>query len=111
MAMTRRPPATAPAKVNWAAPKLKGLAFAFTGRSKYKQEAAAWIKREGGTLLPKLTNQTTHLVVGEVRSRPTADEQKAVRLNVQGASIQVIEEADFWKLVAPTREELIAMLK
>ena len=25
--MTRRPAATAPAKVNWAAPKLKGLTF------------------------------------------------------------------------------------
>jgi len=102
----------APAKSTWAASKLRGQTFAFTGQIQHKTKVTAWIKKEGGKLLAAVSANLNYLVVGEKRgSAPTATEQKAIKLNGQGANIQVIEEADFWQLVAPSRDDVIAMLR
>ena len=54
--------------------------------------------------LADVTDQATHLIVGEKSGKlPTAQEQKAAKLNQKGASIQVIDEAGFWGLLAPAR--------
>ncbi len=107
--MATKAPRTA--KADWAAPKLKGMRFAFTGRIKYKKHLLQWIKQEGARVLSKLTDQATHLIVCQTRSRPTADEQKAQRLNQQGNTIRILEERDFGSLLSPTRDEAIAMLR
>jgi len=94
----------------WSAPKFKGTTFAFTGRIREKKVIEKWIAQEAGKLAPTLSDKVTYLVVGQVKSRPSADEQKAKKLNSQGAQIQIIEEGDFWKLLRPSREEALGML-
>jgi uncharacterized protein YjbI with pentapeptide repeats len=94
----------------WSAPKFKGTTFAFTGRIKDKKDIEKWISGEAGKLAPNLNDKVTYLVVGQVKSRPSADEQKAKKLNIQGARIQIIEEDDFWMLLRPSREEVLDML-
>jgi uncharacterized protein YjbI with pentapeptide repeats len=98
--------------VEWVALKLKGKTFAFTGRLIFKKHILAWIKREGGKLLPSVTDKLDYLVVGEKRSKAlTSEEQKAARLNQKGAHIASIGEDDFAGLLTLTLDEAAAMLR
>jgi uncharacterized protein YjbI with pentapeptide repeats len=98
--------------VDWAAPRLKGKTFAFTGRLIFKKQVLAWIKREGGKHVSNVTDKVDYLVVGEKRGKaPTGEEQKAARLNQKGAHIQSIDEEGFVQLLELSVEEAVAMLR
>jgi uncharacterized protein YjbI with pentapeptide repeats len=98
-------------KASWAQPKLRGKAFAVSGRLQHKKTITQWIAKEGGKLLPSLTTAVDCLIVGQKTQRgSTAQQQMAAKLNARGPNIQVIDEAGFFQLLAPTRAEAIAML-
>jgi uncharacterized protein YjbI with pentapeptide repeats len=91
--------------------QLKGKVFAFAGRLKHKANVLTFIKSEKGKVLDQVTDKATHLVVGQKRgTAPTTQERKATKLNQQGATIEIIGEDDFFKLLALSREEAVAIL-
>lgn len=101
-------------KATWAAPKLKGKTFTFTGTLHHggREDVAQHVRAEGGRVLDTVAAGVDYLVVGTTRSgQPTQAEQKAQRLNQKrGAAIQMIDEDQLHEMCKPSSEEALAML-
>jgi uncharacterized protein YjbI with pentapeptide repeats len=111
--MARKTTTTRPAKIDWKALRLKGKTFAFTGTLIHgeRKKVAERVQAEGGRVVEDATADVDYLVVGSSRSAgPSAAEQKAQRLNQQGAAIQIIDEDQLHEMCKPSREEVVAML-
>src|SRR5262249_9533860 len=94
--------------------KFKGKTFALAGKlSIGRDRAEELVKMEGGKLVDDVTGKLDYLVTGPTRTgSPSSAEKKANQLNQnKGAAIQIISDTDFLALFAPSREEVIAMLK
>jgi uncharacterized protein YjbI with pentapeptide repeats len=112
--MARKTTAKRSVKAAWAAPKLAGKTFAFTGTLQHgeREKVAEHVRAEGGQVVAEVTADIDYLVVGSTRSgQPTQAEQKAKRLNQkQGTAIQIIDEDQLHEMCRPSREEALAML-
>jgi uncharacterized protein YjbI with pentapeptide repeats len=92
---------------------LAGSIFTFTGtlHSVKRDEAIALVRTAGGTVVDDVNDTVNYLIVGEVRSSPSAAEKKAAKLNHQGACIAILDESQFADLLKPTPDQIVAMLK
>lgn len=104
---------TAKAKKPAKSQKLAGKIVCFTGALRADKESlAAIIAEEGGRIVESVSESLDYLVRGEFASKTSAAEKKAQSLiQKKGAPIQILDEADFHQLLAPTRDEAIALLK
>src|SRR5436190_2088642 len=80
-------------------PRLAGKKFAFAGKLGHvagqdlADFAAALVRAEGGEVLDDLTADVDYMVVGSVRTSPSAAEMKAQTLNQNGAGIAILDES------------------
>ncbi len=92
--------------------KIVGKKVVLTGKFPKKEMLQELIVVEGGTVSDKVTAKVDFLVVGATRgSGPTGVEKDAQKLNQRGATIQIVDESSFYALLAPTRDELLTLLK
>lgn len=90
------------------AKSLLGQRLAFAGRLLLlpRQQVQARIEALGGSWTPRVDAQTTLLVVGDSgwpltrRGRMAPNLRRALRLRRQGATLDIREESDFWRLLA-----------
>ena len=103
--MAKKIKASAPA----APLKLQGKAVFIAGN--FYQQAESFpdlIKLEGGTLVTELTEKTDIMILGY--SGVANPQKKAVKLNAQGAAIQVLSRDQFDQLIKPTPDEAVQLL-
>jgi uncharacterized protein YjbI with pentapeptide repeats len=104
---------TTASPIDWAAPKFAGKTFVL-GRvagwlaARYRPAVAA----EGGKLVEKVTAELDFLLVQERNLKaPSPLERKVAQLNAKkGAHIVVLDREEFYRRMAPTRDEAVAML-
>src|SRR5262249_1238100 len=109
--MARRP---APqAQSDWDTGNVAGQTFALAGlRGQARQELVARIESAGGTVVADITASLNFLVVPQAGADPpTAAETKARRLIQQGATLRILHPPQAAKLLAPTRAQVLAMLR
>src|SRR5882724_955149 len=92
--------------------KLKGKRLVLAGTFPDQEGLEALIAAEGGAVRGKLAADIGFLVVGTTRgSGPSGAEKEAQKLNRRGATIEIVDQSALLSLVAPTREELLALLR
>src|SRR5262245_16461722 len=70
------------------------------------------IAAEGGKVVAEVTPDLDFVLVADPCPRGQwAAEKKAEQLNRRGAAIRVLDRADFSRLIAPTREEALALFQ
>ncbi|MBI3411926.1 MAG: pentapeptide repeat-containing protein [Planctomycetes bacterium] len=98
------------AKHGWGT-KFTGKTFAFAGKTWNVDQYKELVTSEGGNVVDDVSAKLDYLILGRARGK-TAQEKEAEKLNAKsGAAIQVLSETDFLAMVAPSRDEAIAMLK
>ena len=92
--------------------RLRGRTVVFSGKFQYGHEdqLRAMAEAQGATVAEDLDKSSDYLVLPELATGKTI-QKKAMSLIAKGATIQVIDAADFRKLVEPTQEELVALLR
>ncbi|MFK8113902.1 MAG: pentapeptide repeat-containing protein, partial [Rubripirellula sp.] len=94
--------------------KYAGCKFLFAGKQSflYKSTAIALLKLYGAKVCEKLDQSIDYLVTGQSGKAAAKLEQQAVKLNGSStASIQIVDEAEFHRLLRPTPQEAVEMLK
>jgi len=94
-------------------PKFTGKKFVLAGKLRQwtNEDATRRLKAEGGKVVAKLAEDVAYLVIGEARgARPSVIEKQALKLRKQGSAIQIVDEAGFYRLFSPSRDEALAML-
>jgi uncharacterized protein YjbI with pentapeptide repeats len=103
------------AAVGGVAPKLQGKTVAVAGDVQEwgLKQLTAFVRAEGGRMVPGVTAALDYLVILSwwQRKKP-AEARAAEELNRrQGATIQILKEQDFYALFAPDRDEAVALLR
>lgn len=94
--------------------KLAGKTVCFAGNLQAdKAELTAVVEAAGGQVVASVSGTLDYLVRGHQSSgKVSASETKAQALiQKKNAPIQIVDEADFHQLLAPSRDEAIALLK
>lgn len=92
--------------------RLKNLRVVFHGKFSYgeRENLTSMTQAHGGAVAATLDAKVTHLVLPDLASGTTL-QKKADSLRKKGATIEVMDAVGFRELVAPTQEELIAIMK
>jgi uncharacterized protein YjbI with pentapeptide repeats len=97
---------------DWGTANLAGQTFVVTGlRGEARGTVIARIESAGGTVVADVTPSLHFLVVPEADANQlSAAETKARRLIQQGARLRILTPPQLAKLLAPTPEQVLAML-
>jgi uncharacterized protein YjbI with pentapeptide repeats len=96
--------------VDWRAPRLAGKTFVLANCLN-REHFVAVIKAEGGSVARDVTAKVDYVVVEDRGGSTPGAVKKAERLNQGGkADIRVLDKEGFLALLAPTREQALAML-
>ena len=96
--------------VDWRAPRLAGKTFVLANCLN-REHFVRIIQAEGGSVVKDVTARLDYVVVESARGGTPGAVKKADRLNQAGkANIAVLDKGGFLALLAPTREQALAML-
>src|SRR6476660_8208856 len=91
--------------------RLLGKNIVFNGKFGYiLAQLKALAEAQQGIVEEDVSASTDYLVLADPSAGKTI-QKKVVSLNAKGASIQVISSTDFEKLILPTDEEVLALIK
>ena len=92
--------------------RLLGKTVCLQGKFDYgvKERLGAMAEAQQGLIAEALDKSVDYLVIASLSGGKTVQKQ-ALSLNAKGASIQVIDADGFEKLVTPTNEEVLAMIR
>jgi uncharacterized protein YjbI with pentapeptide repeats len=107
--MTMRRPE--PQAIDWMAALFTGRTFAVKGRfeDRAQEDIPKLIQAEGGAIVADVAANLDFLVAGATGA--TGPVQQAKQLNQKGASIKVLSEDEFFKLITPAPAEAVSVLR
>jgi uncharacterized protein YjbI with pentapeptide repeats len=108
--MSKRP--TPQTQGDWGTANVAGQTFALAGlREQARQDLVARIESAGGTVVADVAASLNFLVVPQADATPpSAAETRARRMIQQGARLRILNPRQVAKLLAPTPEQVLAML-
>src|SRR5262245_57264262 len=92
--------------------RLKGKKVCFQGKFEWgvKERLSGLAKENKATISKDLNSKVDCLVVQDLSGAKTIQKQ-AIALNAKGATIQVLDADDFQKMVEPTEDEVVDLIR
>jgi hypothetical protein len=97
--------------VGWPAPRFPGKTFVLESTVSGAEGLTRFIEEEGGRVVPTVTASLDYLLTGPRRgNKKTPEKKRAEELNRKGASIEFLDEQEFFARLLPTRDEALLLI-